>query len=180
MDHGFGHGNSLLYFASLGYECSGCEISEYLIKEVETIFNQLNTPVDLRQIKDLMLPFEEDQFDIVVSWDALHYNGTHDAVETTIQELHRILKPGGMLLLSTIHPNMGMMDRMKPLGNDSYLIEKESPHDNRQGLTFFCTQSEAHLAKMFDQFSEVKTGKVYFDLFNHSARYATSLIYSVK
>jgi hypothetical protein len=34
FDHGFGHGNSLIYFDSLGYDCAGCEISEYLIEEV--------------------------------------------------------------------------------------------------------------------------------------------------
>jgi SAM-dependent methyltransferase len=180
MDHGFGHGNSLVYYASLGYECAGCEISEYLIDEVEALFEQHNTPIDLRIIQELMLPFEDNTFDIVVSWDALHYNGSRDAVQTTIKELHRILKPGGTILLSTLHPETGMMERMKSLGDDSYLIEKGNPYDNRQGLTFFCTQSEKHLAEMFVQFSEVKTGKVYIDLFDYPERYTTSLIYGIK
>jgi tRNA (uracil-5-)-methyltransferase TRM9 len=180
MDHGFGHGNSLVYFSSLGYECSGCEISEHLVNEVSTMFEQSGTSVDLKLIEGLNLPFEDDSFDIVVSWDVLHYNGTREAVTKTIDELHRVLKPGGILLLSSIHPDFGIMDRMTPLGDDSYLIEKDSSHDNRQGLTFFCTESEKHLAKMFGQFSEVKSGKVYFDLFDHAERYASSLIYAVK
>jgi len=180
MDHGFGHGNSLVYFSSLGYECSGCEISEHLVNEVSTMFKGSGTDVDLRLIDGLNFPFEDNSFDIIVSWDVLHYNGTREAVAKTIDEMHRTLKPGGIVLLSSICPDSGIMDRVTPLGDDSYLIEKESSHDNRQGLTFFCTESEKHLAKMFGQFSEVKSGKASFDLFDHAPRYASSLIYGVK
>jgi SAM-dependent methyltransferase len=180
MDHGFGHGNSLIFLANKGYECSGCEISMHLVDEVDKLFDSMGYKADLRPITGLSIPFDDNSFDIVVSWNVIHYNGTKDAVISVINDLHRILKPGGVLLLSTIHPENGIFERMTHIGEGSYLIEHESIHDNRKGLVFFSTQSEEELASMFPMFSEVRHGKVYFDLFDHAERHAASLIYGVK
>jgi ubiquinone/menaquinone biosynthesis C-methylase UbiE len=180
LDHGFGHGNNLLYFANLGYECAGCEISNHLINEVQDLFEKTKQTADLRLIENLNIPFDDNSFDIVVSWNALHYNGTRKSVETVISELYRVLKKGGVLLLSTIHSKNGMCDRMKSVGDGSFFIESENEFDNRQGLTFFITKDEAELAGMFHQFSEVKKGNVYFDLFNYAERLSCSLIYAKK
>jgi SAM-dependent methyltransferase len=180
MDHGFGSGNNLIFFASKGYECAGCEISENLIKEALKRFASTGKPVDLRPIKDLTIPFESDYFDIVVSWNVLHYNGTRDATQKVIDELRRVLKPNGILLLSTIHPDSSFRNRMKPLGNGSYFIEKESRYDNRKGLTFFIAESQDELKKMFSRFSNVKSGSACCDLFNPDKISRWYLIYAVK
>lgn len=180
MDHGFGHGNNLIFFASKGYDCAGCEISEYLIKDVQKLFELINKSVDLRPVKGLAIPFDDESFDIVVSWNVLHYNGTHSAVLKVIDELHRVLKPGGVLLLSTLHPASSFSDRMRPLGDGSYLIEKESKYDNRKGLTFFVAQSAEELSGLFRRFSEVKIGSASFDLFDYPERNHWFLVYGVK
>lgn len=180
MDHGFGHGNNLAFFASKGYSCAGCEISDFLIDEVNGYFSQLPYPLDLRPIRGLKIPFEDNRFDIIVSWNVIHYSGTRDAVIKVIEDLHRLLKPGGVLLLSTLAPENSIFERMKSVGNGSYFIEKESLYDNRLGLTFFAASSEEELIKLFDIFSNVKIGKVHFDLFNSSRRHACSLVYGVK
>jgi SAM-dependent methyltransferase len=180
MDHGFGHGNNLIFLANKGYECSGCEISTHLVKEVDKLFQSMGYKADLRSVTGLSMPFDDSSFDAVVSWNVIHYNGTREAVVSVIEDLHRLLKPGGVLLLSTLHPENGIFDRMRSIGGGSYLIEDESIHDNRKGLVFFSTQSEEELASMFHMFSEVRHGKVYFDLFDHAERHATSLIYAVK
>jgi SAM-dependent methyltransferase len=180
MDHGFGHGNTLVFLAGKGYACAGCEISHHLIDEAAALFKSLGYSADLRPVEGLKIPFEDNAFDVVVSWNVIHYNGTRAAVQAVIGELHRVLKPAGVLLLSTLHPDNGIFDRMKHLGDGSYEIVRESPHDNRKGLVFFATRSEQELASMFTQFSEVKTGRVYFDLFDYAERHAASLLYGVK
>ena len=108
LDHGFGHGNNLVFLVSKGYELAGCEISEYLIDEVQKLFKSIGKTVDLRPIKGLRIPFEDESFDVVVSWSAVYFNGTREAVSQVISELHRVLKPGGVLLLSTIHPDSAL------------------------------------------------------------------------
>ncbi len=170
MDHGFGHANNLIFLASRGYDCSGCEISEHLISEAQKLFGILKKPVDVRPVKGLKIPFDDESFDVVVSWNVIHYNGTRAAVDKVINELYRVLKASGVLLVSTLHPGSSFFDRLKPLGNDSFLIEEESNYDNRKGLTFFIAQSKDRLSEVFHQFSEVKIGEVSFDLFNYSLR----------
>lgn len=180
MDHGFGHGNSLIYFASLGYDCAGCEISEYLIDQVGDLLEDNGMQADLRALIDSSIPFDDNEFDVVVSWNAIHYNGTRSAVADVIKEFYRVLKPGGVLLLSTLHSENAIFDRMVEIGDGTYLIEKKSKYDNRKGLKFFAAKDEQELASMFSQFPEVKTGKVYFDLFNYDDRHAATLIYAKK
>jgi len=170
MDHGFGHAENLIFLASRGYECAGCEISEYLVSEGHKLFKIKDISVDLRPVKGLEIPFDDNSFDVIVSWNVLHYNGTRQSVSKVIGELHRVLKTGGVLLLSTLHPNSSFSDRMKPLGNGSFFIEKESKYDNRQGLTFYIAESKEELARMFLHFSEVKMGNASFDLFVYAKK----------
>lgn len=180
MDHGFGHGNTLMYALQKGYDCYGCEISNHLINEVDSLFKGMDYQADLRPIKNLDLPFPDNLFDIVVSWNVLHYNGTASAVEHTVEELHRVLKLDGVLLLSTVHPDSSILKRTKDLGNNSHLIEKDSEYDNRQNLTFYINKSGDELKTLFRQFSEVKTGLSFFNLFNDDRQYASYLIYAKK
>lgn len=180
MDHGFGHGNNLVFLADRGYECYGCEISDFLIEEVNDLFAAMQYACELRPVRGLEVPFDDDFFDIVLSWNTLHYNGEKSAVLAVISEMHRVLKPGGVLLLSTIHPDNGITDRMTPLGGGSYLIEAESDYDNREGLTFFMVSDEDELRVIFQIFKEIKIGRTFFDLFNTEKRHATFLVYGIK
>ena len=180
MEHGFGHATNLAFFASKGYECAGCEISEPFIKEAEELFKFMNKPIDLRLVKEDAIPYDDKAFDIIVSWNVIHYLGNRKAVSKVINELYRVLKPGGVLLLSTLHPDSSFSDRMKSIGDGSYIIEKESSYDNRKGLVFFMAKSKNELVNLFKPFSKVKTGSAAFDLFDHSERTAWYLVYAVK
>jgi SAM-dependent methyltransferase len=180
MDHGFGTANTLVFLADKGYECAGCELSEQFIADAAQLFKKKSKYVDLRLVTGLEVPFETDSFDVVVSWNVVHYNGTREAVQKIVNELHRVLKPSGVLLLSTINPGNALMARMKPLGKGSYLIEKESRYDNRWGLTFYVAQTAEELASLFSKFSDVKMGGVTIDLFNPERKNAWYLIYAIK
>lgn len=181
MDHGFGHANNLVFLLSRGYECAGCEISEHLINEAQKLFKIIGKTADLRLVKGLEVPFEDESFDVVVSWNVIHYNGTRAAVLKVISELRRVLKPGGVLLLSTVHPDSALFARSRHLGNGSYIVEEESEYDNRQGLTLFFTRSAEELADLFGEFSEVKIGSASFDLFNLAkGPNACFLVYAVR
>jgi SAM-dependent methyltransferase len=180
MDHGFGHGNNLLFASTKGYDCAGCEISRNLIEETKKIFSYHGVEADLRQISGLEIPFEDESCDIVISWNAIHYNGTLPSVIRIIEEFYRVLKDGGVLLLSTLHPNSCMFDRMQKIDDFSYKITKKSEYDNREGLVFFATPSLQELQQFFSQFSKVLGGEVYYNLFNSDRRHAAYYIYGMK
>ncbi len=180
MDHGFGHGNNLIFASTKGYECKGCEISDNLIEEVNSLFKHYGKEVDLRKISGLDIPFENESCDILTSWNSIHYNGTKSSVVKVIDEFFRILKPGGVLLLSTLHPSNSIFDRMKQVDDYSYQIIKESPYDNRKGLIFFAASSQDELKAFFSKFSIVMSGELYFNLFKTDKRHAAYLIYALK
>lgn len=180
MDHGFGSANTLRYLVKRGYECSGCEISNQFLGEAKTLFKSMGKEVDLRLVEGLGLPFENAQFDIVVSWNVIHYSGTRKTVELVLSELYRVLKPGGVLLLSTIHPDCSLVVRMRSIGGGSYIFEDKSEYDNRQGLTIFCARSSGELKQLFGGFSDVKTGYASCDLFNPEKVSAWFLFYAIK
>ena len=65
LDHGFGGRNNLLFFASKGYKCYGCEISEELIKVAKNKFERINYPIVLKLIKGDFLDFNDNLFDVI-------------------------------------------------------------------------------------------------------------------
>lgn len=180
LDHGFGGGNNLLFLSSKGYECYGCEISEELIKVTKEKFEKVNIPIDLKLIKGDFLEFDNNFFDIIVSWNVIHYLGTKEKVLKIINDFHRILKPKGILVLSTLHPDISLLKRSKYLSMGSYEIIEESKFDNRKGLILFATKNKGELMDLFSIFSDIKYGYYNFDLFLPNRSMAAQLIYAIK
>ena len=100
IDIGCGDGY-LLYLAhkqapkaklvGLEYEQSGLKLAEEKLKEKDV-------PVTLKLGSVFDMPYPSNSFDVVLFADAIEHL---DNYELAIKEIHRILKPGGSLLLST-------------------------------------------------------------------------------
>ncbi len=180
LDHGFGGGNNLLFFAQKGYECHGFEITEELIKVANEKFDWIGKRAVFSLITSTKLDYEDDFFDIIVSWNSIHYNGTRENVQKVLDEMYRSLKPEGIIILSTLHPDNSILKKGKVIDNDSYLLEKESKFDNRKGLLLFCPKEEGELFNMFSNFNEVKFGYYNFNLFLLERSHAARLVYAKK
>jgi arsenite methyltransferase len=50
------------------------------------------------------MPFERETFDVIVSSLALHHMGTASDREQALQEMIRVLKPGGIIVLYDMFP----------------------------------------------------------------------------
>lgn len=57
----------------------------------------------------MRLPFRDGAFDAVVSTEAFHWFPDHDAA---ITEIHRVLAPGGTLLLGFVNPPLGVVSEV--------------------------------------------------------------------
>ena len=79
------------------------------------------------------IPFEGHSFDVVLSWGVLHYMNP-ESVEKTIQEIYRILKPGGAFF-GTIRSS-----------NDTHLMDVLSKGDLKTGQARLFTEEDvSHL-----------------------------------
>ena len=179
MDHGFGHGNNLAYFTSLGYDCSGCEISDNYIDVVNKLYEDNDKTIDLRKITGLELPYGDNEFDIVVSWSAIYFNGNRDDTQFVVNELHRILKPGGSLLLSSVHSDTTLYEHCKKIGPESYIVDTDK-YSNLKGTYYFFPDSEDSFVKLFRNFSNVTPGYYSFNLCNPEMKTAYHLMHAVK
>jgi ubiquinone/menaquinone biosynthesis C-methylase UbiE len=79
---------------------TGTEISEDDLKTAKE--NVINEKVDFKVASALDLPFEDNSFDTVVSWEVIEHipKNTEDKM---FSEVKRVLKPNGVFYLSTPH-----------------------------------------------------------------------------
>jgi ubiquinone/menaquinone biosynthesis C-methylase UbiE len=91
---GEGYGSNLL--AKYADEIIGVDISEEAISHACSTYKKSN--LKFKQGSVLEIPFLENSFDVVVSFETLEHVLDH---EKTMSEVKRILKPDGILIIST-------------------------------------------------------------------------------
>jgi ubiquinone/menaquinone biosynthesis C-methylase UbiE len=164
LDVGFGNGNNTMLFASLGMEVSGVEIHQDICELVNKKFLKIGIEVDLQVGTNQDLPFDDNTFDFLVSWNVLHYEGDEEGIKAGIKEYARVLKPNGRLFLSTTGPKHKILKNGKSLGNHLYEIGRDD--DFRKGQIHFFFDSENYLDFYFSpHFKEIKTGRIEDQLF---------------
>lgn len=94
LEIGSGKGRLLNHFFSKGYDIRGVEISKRAIDDSRRLFRDL----PLQLVSSEKLPFDDEFFDLVVSFDVLEH--IHDC-DAHLEEVNRVLKKGGVYLLQT-------------------------------------------------------------------------------
>lgn len=101
LNIGCGYGWCELNFLTRGVkEMVGCEISESDLKTARE--NVKNDKVKFIIASALELPFPDNHFDTVVSWEVIEHI-PKNSESKMFSEIKRVLKPGGKLYLSTPH-----------------------------------------------------------------------------
>lgn len=102
LEVGCGMGTDLLQFARGGALCTGIDLTPRSIAITRQRFALYEQRVDLLIGDGERLPFASDTLDVVYSNGVLHH--TSDTAGA-IQELHRVLKPGGTAKVMIYHKN---------------------------------------------------------------------------
>jgi SAM-dependent methyltransferase len=79
---------------------SGIDISPAVVSQVGERF----PGVEVRHADARNLPFASDRFDVVVSNSTLDHLPTRGAIAVAVRELHRVVRPGGHLLITLDNP----------------------------------------------------------------------------
>lgn len=164
LEVGFGSGNNLALLASLGMELHGTEISEDICKMMEGLMHKRGIKADLRVGYNSSLPYKDNTFDYLISWNVLHYESTEEGMKAAIKEHGRVLKPGGRFFISTTGPTHNILEGAKTLGHHRYEIGRDD--DFRKGAVFFYFDAENYIRHYFDPvFDQVMTGRIQDRLF---------------
>ncbi len=100
LDFGCGEGRMVYAFLKLGYRAFGTDIelpsgeAERLIR-AEGLCRPADQPLTLIQAEDYRIPFDNEHFDFVVSWDVMEHVQHH---AEALSEINRVLKRGGRSL----------------------------------------------------------------------------------
>lgn len=181
LDVGFGIGGNLVFLAQAGFEAHGLEVSEESVKAAEELSAQMAVDLHLGLLTSTDLPYPDCHFDMIVSWCAIYYYGQRQLIVDAVQEFHRALRPGGVLLMSVTHPNSFMVRRLSDdLGEGTRRIDRDSHHDNRLGMEIFYDPTSSGWRRILAGFQEVEEGYFEVDLFNADRRDAWRLFLARK
>jgi SAM-dependent methyltransferase len=104
IDLACGKGRHAIYLNSLGYDVTGIDLSEYSITEANKSAND-----HLRfEVQDLRrLTCQEEEFDIALNlFTSFGYFASKEEDALVISNIHRILKPGGFLLIDFMNADV--------------------------------------------------------------------------
>lgn len=164
LDVGFGTGNNLAFLGSLGMTLCGTEVDQSICDSTGAMLDAMGLQCDLRVGTNGAIPFADESFDYLVSWNVLHYEGDEQSIAAGIAEYARVLKPGGRMVLSTTAPQNQILDGARLLGDHIWQIHRDG--DFRSGETYYFFESPEHLLGMFSQaFADVRIGRTTGDLF---------------
>ena len=138
IDLGCGGGNNTLYLIDKGKQVIPCDFTDKAIKQVKLNFPEIMRTEQFDMLDGL--PFLDEFTDIVVADLCLHYF-TEEGTLSILNEINRILRPGGLLLV-----RVNSLNDMNHGAGKGYQKERHLylTHDNRykrffdeQDIAFF-------------------------------------------
>jgi len=90
----------MMEFAKAGAICHGVDITENHLKLTALNATLRGYEVDLHEADATRLPFADNSMDCVYSFGVLHHI---PEIEQVMREIHRVLKPGGTVMIALYH-----------------------------------------------------------------------------
>ncbi|GIO07720.1 hypothetical protein J31TS6_37480 [Brevibacillus reuszeri] len=158
LDAGCGSGRNLVYFLRNGYTVYAVDRSEDAIRAVRELGAMLSPVWSEEQARVEAverMSFATESFDFVISNAVLHFAEDEAHFQQMMEELWRVLAPGGLLFIR-LASSIGIEDRIKPLGNQRYLL----PDGSTRFLVNEETMLETTAALEGSLFEPIKTVNV--------------------
>jgi len=128
LDAGCGEGRNLIYFLRNDYQVWGIDKNNDAIQMLKYLAKSINKqyPLDRFMSGDVeKMPYADFEFDALISSAVLHFAENTNHFISMMEELVRVLKPGG-ILFARMTTDVGMEDTIKPIGNGKYILPDES------------------------------------------------------
>lgn len=100
LDVGCGTGNYTIELAKRGLKTTGIDSSEEMLALAEEKARRKGLEITFQRADAMNLPFPESSFEMVISTGLLCFLVEP---ETALIEMHRVLKPGGRLVIGTLN-----------------------------------------------------------------------------
>ena len=133
LDLGYGDGRHFPLFKRLDLQISGVEITQEIVDGTLSngIFQGYN--LDLRAGSAGSIPFDDAAFDYMIAWNSCYYMSKDSLqFEEHAQEMLRVVKSGGWLVVSVPAPTSFVFKSCDDLGN-GYAVIRDDYFNARNG-----------------------------------------------
>ncbi|PZX58291.1 methyltransferase family protein [Algoriphagus ratkowskyi] len=142
LDAGCGEGRNAVYFVNGAYQIFGIDQNETAIQYCRYMSKSLDKSYDSHRFQVAGLeeiPFHKEAFDAVICSAVLHFANDETNFWQMMDEMLRVLKPGGVLWFRMTTAFGGILENSQALGEGKYLLPDGSSR-------FLLT--EAHVNKL--------------------------------
>jgi tellurite methyltransferase len=124
LDAGCGGGRNLVYFLRHNFNVFAVDTNPQAVQQVQALAAHLapQLPAQNFQLADVAaLPFANAQFELVISSAVLHFARDAQHFDRMLDEIWRVLKPGGMLF-ARLASSIGIENSIRPVGNGWFAL----------------------------------------------------------
>lgn len=120
LEAGCGNGRILRALHHRGHRVEGCDFIQASVEMID----QVEPEIPVRHADVRQLPYEDARFDVVLAFGVIH--GLETGVDRALLEFYRVLRPGGMLVISARANNLNTLfaDALWSIRNRSFRNER--------------------------------------------------------
>jgi SAM-dependent methyltransferase len=112
LDYGCGTGYGSLHLAEAGCDVVGVDVSEAAVRYAAARYDSPDVAFEaIRPVEEQRLPFDDESFDAVVSFQVIEHVPSVDAY---LAEAARVLRPGGTFICATPDRETRLFARQRP------------------------------------------------------------------
>jgi len=149
LDLGCGAGRNLIYAANQSFEVHGLEMSETGLNFTKERLRKRNLKAHILKGDMNLLPYIDSCFDAVICVFTI-YHQKLERIQTTISEIHRVLKKRGTLLTNFHSKRSGMCGKGVEVEKDTFVRE----NGPEKGVVHHFTDEE-EIRKLLKDFKNV-------------------------
>lgn len=162
LEIGSGWSQCLPLFMNEGFEYWGVDVTDKAFISADILAKYgWSDRVHLSILTPPRLDFPDEMFTHAISTEALHLNSEPESIKNIINEIYRVLKPGGRFVATVMKPDYWFITTGGATWVSDEMIEINRTHCEKEriGATYFVFKDKGHIRTYFKKFAKIYIGQ---------------------